>query len=372
MKKSLLIVLLLLALLLTACAGLSQPALSPEPAASEAAPTPEPTPEPTPPPPSSVVLTSESAEEILAMADNPFLLEVDGTHSAETEALAELQRRKPDCAVRYFYDYRGESFASDTRELTVTETEGAEEALKNLPRLEKVDMRAVDWSTEDMERLEEQYPKIDFLWTLHFGSWTVTSDITCFSTLRTGEEGNHRYTNAELYPLLRFCHHLRALDLGHNALTDLTLIGQMSELQVLILADNNTLTDISPLAELKELYYIELFLCRNIEDFTPLAGLTKMLDMNLSYDKLQDLSLLDNYPDFENGWFRNTGVTRDEADSYLAGHPGVTLLVGSPRDPSSTAFGWRDTERNHAIRHAFTYWPTVKDWRHWDDIEYNS
>lgn len=371
MKKLLLILTFMLLLLLCGCGGVPQSAPSPEPAAvPETAPTPEPTPEPTPTPPSSVVLSGEGAAEILALADNPLLVEVDGTASAETEAMAELQRRRLDCEVRYFYDYRGESLASDTRELTVTEAEGAEEALKMLPRLEKVDMRAVDWSTEDMERLEAQYPEIDFVWTLHFGSWTVTSDITCFSTLRTGEKGNHRYTNAELYPLLRFCRHLRALDLGHNALTDLTLIGQMRQLQVLILADNGTLTDISPLADLSELYYLELFLCRNIEDFSPLFGLTKMTHLNLSYDRLPDLSFLENFPELQYGWFRSTGITHEQAADYLAAHPDVTLLAGSPTDPSSTAFGWRNNACSRAIRHAFTYWPTVKEWRHWDDIEY--
>lgn len=368
MRKKLVLILLLL-LLLAGCAS------SPTPAAPTAEPTPVPTatpePTPTPTPPSSVVLAEETAEEILALAGNPFLREVDGSASAETEALAALQRLRPDCEVRYVYDYRGAALPSDTRELTVTEAEGAEAALRCLPRLEKVDMRAVDWSVEDMERLEEQYPEIDFVWTLHFGSWTVTSDITCFSTLRTGEPDNHHYTNAELYPLLRFCRHLRALDLGHNSLTDLTLIGEMSELQVLILADNKTLTDISPLAKLSELYYLELFLCWDVEDFSPLCGLTKLQDLNLSYDRyFSDLSFLENCSDFENGWFRNTGVTREQADAFLAAHPSVTLLVGSPTDPSSTAFGWRSTERNIAIRHAFTYWKTVVDWRHWDDIEY--
>lgn len=370
MKKGLILLFLSLLLALCACAGAQQPAASPEPTVVPT-PTPEPTPEPTPTPVTSVVLGEESAEEILALASNPNLREVDGTASAETEALAELQRLLPDCEVHYVYDYQGQSLPGDTAELTVTDADGAEEALRCLPCLKRVDMTACDWSVADMERLEELYPDIDFIWTLHFGSWTVASDITCFSTLRTGDPANHHFTNEELYPLLRFCHHLRALDLGHNSLTDLTLIGQMHELQVLILADNQTLTDISPLADLSELYYLELFLCRDVEDFSPLASLTKLKDLNLSYDKhFSDLSLLENFPDFENGWFRNTGVTREQADAYLAGHPGVTLLVGSPSDPSSTAFGWRNTARNTAIRNAFTYWPTVADWRHWDDIEY--
>ncbi len=369
--RKILVFLLLLLLLLAGCATAPPSAAPPAEPTPAPTPSPEPTPEPTPTPPSSVVLTTETAEEILALADNPLLREVDGTASAEAEALAALQRLRPDCEVRFVYDWRGTALPGDTRELTVTEAEGAEEALRCLPRLEKVDMRAVEWSVEDMDRLEEQYPEIDFVWTLRFGSWTVTSDITCFSTLRTGEPDNHHYTNAELYPLLRFCHHLRALDLGHNWLTDLTLIGQMKELQVLILADNSTLKDISPLANLSELYYLELFLCRDVEDFSPLYALTKLQDLNLSYDRhFSDLSFLENCPDFENGWFRNTGVTREQADAFLAGHPNVKLLVGSSVDPSSTAFGWRSTERNTAIRHAFTYWKTVVDWRHWDDIEY--
>ncbi|MBQ4224266.1 MAG: leucine-rich repeat domain-containing protein, partial [Prevotella sp.] len=46
--------------------------------------------------------------------------------------------------------------------------------------------------------------------------------------------------------MTRYCTKLKGLDLGHNAITDISFIENMPHLRVLILADND-LTDISPL-----------------------------------------------------------------------------------------------------------------------------
>lgn len=362
MKKNTLILLfLLIAALLCAC-GSAQP---------EPTPTPEPAPSPTPEPPRTIVLTDESAEEILALADCGYLERIDATASHEYEALLSLSQLLPDCKITWSYEFQGVSYPSGTEALTITDPTGAAEALRYLPGLKTVDMSACDLSVEEMEALSDLRPDVDFLWTVRFGNWEVRSDITCFSSLRTGTEGSHRYTSEELYPLLRFCRHLRALDLGHNDLTDISLIGEMRELQVLILADNPNLVDISPLAALEDLQYIELFLCWDIADFSPLNGLSKLQDLNLSYCRnLEDISFIDNMPDFENGWFRGTKVNSEDITPYAESRPEITFVYGNPSDISAVCCGWRSTERNTAIRNAFTSWRQVLDYRHWDDVEF--
>ena len=361
-KLSFILYFLLIALLLCACGG-GQPA---------PAPVPEPAPSPTPTPPSAIVLTDESAEEILALAQCGYLRHIDASASREYDALLRLYALLPDCEIRWNVEFQGETYPSDTEELIITDPEGAADALPYLPGLKTVDMTACTLSVEEMEALSDLRPDVDFIWTLRFGEWTVRSDITCFSTLRTGTEGSHRYSAEELYPLLRFCRHLRALDLGHNDLTDIRLIGEMKELQVLILADNPNLVDISPLAALENLQYLELFLCWDIADFSPLENLRQMQDLNLAYCRnLEDISFINNMPDFENGWFRSTKLSREDILPYAESRPEITFVYGSPSDISAVCCGWRSTERNIAIRHAFTNWRQVVDYRHWDDIEYS-
>ena len=373
--------LLLLALaalcLLCACGS---PAPLPSPlSTSEPRPaaTPEPTPSPSPPP-TEWSLNGESAADILALAEYPMLRRIDAAGSTEYAALRELRRLLPDCEIRWTVPLQGVDYPDDAETLSLSSAEGLEEAMEGLPELKTVELRDCTPDFSLMDRLYEKYPEVDFLWHFPFGQegrrqWTVSSDCTCFSSLWTGEE-SYRYTEEDYYPLLRFCRHLRALDLGHSDLGDVTLIGELRELQVLILADNPRITDISPLGNLHELMYLELFLCCDIEDFSCLFSMPKMMDLNLSYCRnLDDVSFIDAMPDFRNGWFRNSKVTWAMVKPYLDSRgPELRFVVGYPDDLSSIAFGWRDTERNRAIRKAFLHWKDVEDFRAWDDVVYRN
>ena len=337
MKKQWIFGFLVLALCLALCAcGESESAAEPTSApAASSSPTPTPTPAPTPKP-----------------APTP---EPTPTPTPDVELQSEI-------------------IPWDTTELTLDSDEGLDEALEKLPLLERVDLTACKLEIARMDELFELRPDVDFIFTLRFAEWEVRSDITCFSTMRKyrsdAPECGH-YTQDELYPLLRYCRHLRALDLGHNHLSDLTLIGELKELQVLILADNPDVVDISPLSNLTELRFLELFLCRKINDFSPLEKLTKLQDLNLCYcAELDDLSFLDTMPDFENGWFSYTKITPEDLDAIRAERPTLNLVCANMPEGSSTGFGWRDSLRTRAIRNAFGQWRAVLDWRSWDDVVY--
>lgn len=375
------LLLLALAVLCLLCAC-GSPAPAP---ASSPLPTPEPPPAATPaptlapsPPPTAWTVTDESAEEILALGSIHGLRRIDAAGSREYAALRELRERLPDCEIRWTVPLQGAEYPDDTDLLSLSSTEGLEEAMAGLPELKTVELYDCEPEIELMDRLYTAYPEVDFLWRFTFGQegrrqWTVSSDCSCFSSLWTGEE-SYRYTEADYYPLLRFCRHLRALDLGHSDLGDLTLIGELSELQVLILADNPRITDISPLGKLHDLMYLELFLCCDIEDFSCLFSMPKMMDLNLSYCRnLEDVSFIDVMPDFRSGWFRNSKVTWAMVKPYLDSRgQELRFVVGYPADLSSIAFGWRDTERSRAIRKAFLHWKEVEDFRSWDDVVYRN
>lgn len=329
------------------------------------APSPSPTPEPTPTP-TEYTITGESAEEIAALGEISTLRHIDATASREYEALAKLRAALPECEMDWVYELNGVEYPGDTEELTVETLDGLEAALRYLPDIRFVDMLACEVTTDDIDRYMEINPDADYLWWVKFGRWVVRSDIQIFSSMRTTD--NHYYTNEELYPLLHYCKKMRALDLGHNALTDLTDIGNMTDLQVLIIADNEYLTDLSPLKNLDKLYYLEMFLCINITDFSGLDGMVSMEDMNCRYCRyLDDPSFLANMPNLRMLYCANTGLGLREIAPYRI--EGCSYETAS-EDYSSVYHGWRATDRNIAIRHLFHHFEDVKEFISWDNIVY--
>lgn len=329
------------------------------------APAPSPTPEPTPAP-TEYTITVESAEEIAALGEISTLRHIDATASREYEALAKLRAALPECEMDWVYELNGVEYPGDTEELTVETLDGLEDALRYLPDIRFVDMLACEVTTDDIDRYMEINPDADYLWWVKFGRWVVRSDIQIFSSMRTTD--NHYYNNEELYPLLHYCKKMRALDLGHNALTDLTDIGNMTDLQVLIIADNEYLTDLSPLKNLDKLYYLEMFLCINITDFSGLDGMVSMEDMNCRYCRyLDDPSFLANMPNLRMLYCANTGLGLREIAPYRI--EGCSYETAS-EDYSSVYHGWRATDRNIAIRHLFHHFEDVKEFISWDNIVY--
>lgn len=329
------------------------------------APAPSPTPEPTPAP-TEYTITGESAEEIAALGEISTLRHIDATASREYEALAKLRAALPECEMDWVYELNGVEYPGDTEELTVETLDGLEDALRYLPDIRFVDMLACEVTTDDIDRYMEINHDADYLWWVKFGRWVVRSDIQIFSSMRTTD--NHYYTNEELYPLLHYCKKMRALDLGHNALTDLTDIGNMTDLQVLIIADNEYLTDLSPLKNLDKLYYLEMFLCINITDFSGLDGMVSMEDMNCRYCRyLDDPSFLANMPNLRMLYCANTGLGLREIAPYRI--EGCSYETAS-EDFSSVYHGWRATDRNIAIRHLFHHFEDVKEFISWDNIVY--
>lgn len=353
-------VLLLCVLLLCGCAQKKEAAI-PDVTAQ---PTPAPTPVP-PPPPTSYTLAAESPEDILALASQENLQRVDGTKSREYAALAELQALRPDCDVRWVYPFQGTDYPSSTTELSVSDLNGLEDAIRYLPKLERIDLSTSDATLADLDRFDAVRPGIFYLWNFDFGGYHLRTDISVFSTMRDGY--GRRYTDAELYPILKYCRHLKALDLGHNALSDVSLIGELSDLEVLVLS-GNPITDARPLGNLSNLRYLELFACPEITDFSFLNRLTRLEDLNLCYDSCTDLSFLGSMPNFRFGSFKYSGISAENFKEWQAKLPEATLVFWDFSDNSFDG-GWRDSARSYQVRTAFSAWRHIREYRGIGDFD---
>lgn len=331
---------------------------------------------PTPEPTESLktfTITGENAGEILALAERTGLESVDATASTEYEALLELHTLLPDCEIVWNVPLYGKTVKSTDSEIVLsaedTELEELMTALKYLPSIKSVDMHALELTTEQADPLIAAYPEVDFGFYVNFAKWTVSSEITCFSTQGNGY-GAYRYTSEELAPLFKYCDELVALDLGHNNLTDISGFDNLDELKVLILVDNPNLKDMSPIGELSELEYLEFFLNPGVEDFTCLSRLTKLTDINLGYTKLSDIAFLENMPALERAWLRGTAIPQEMWAEAKANYPNVEFLFAHNSMASSTSGSWRASDRNVAIRQAFTNWELIEDFVSWDEVHY--
>lgn len=246
------------------------------------------------------------------------------------------------------------------------------EALHALPEIKTVDLCSFRPDPQELDALIETYPDISFLFWVRFAEWTVRSDITCFSSLRPSwmYEAN-RYTSEDYAPLFKYCTKLRALDLGHNLLTDVSGIGNLTELRALILVDNQNITDISFFEKLENLEYLEFFLNWKKINITSLYGLTKMRYLNLcNVGELRDISFVENMPELEMLWINGSPIPGAQVSQYRQEHPEVTVHYGCPGS-ASTCHGWRQNEANYNIRLAFRNWYSVNNFVDLEEIHFD-
>ena len=171
------------------------------------------------------------------------------------------------------------------------------EFLKKLPNLKRVDMYSTEIRRAQIEKLAAAFPDMEWGWTMVIPCnnplhpertpHKVRTDVTAFSTLHNNQCTPHP---TEDLAILRFCKNLLALDIGHNAVDNLSFLYDLPHLKVLIVG-RNALNDITPLGSLKELEYLELFSNR-VYDISPLANCVSLVDLNICYNYVHDYTPL--------------------------------------------------------------------------------
>ena len=238
----------------------------------------------------------------------------------------------------------------DLGDLQVKDWDGFVAFLEQFPCLEKVDMFATLTRKAEADRLAETFPDIRFGWTLDIarGAHTVRTDAEAFSTLH-GWCDMHRSGDLEV---LKYCTEMKALDLGHNHLTDLSFLACMPHLRVLILAGNKYIGDnAAALACLKELEYLELFGC-GVRDVSFLAELPNLTDLNISNNKVVDWTPLKQLKQLKRLWVSNLwGIRMPKADQEALREALPDTRIEFKGDP--TANGWREDPHYDVIYEIF-------------------
>ena len=209
--------------------------------------------------------------------------------------------------------------------------------LRQFSSLKKVDMFETGIEGRDADELAAAFPGITFGWSLRMQQYhVVRSDAEVFSTLHDGIHPRHSSND---FSFMKYCTNLKALDLGHNNLTDISFLGEMPELRVLILADNPNLINIDQLASLENVEYLELFTC-GIVDLSPLTALENLVDLNLCRNVVADWRPLKEMKNLRRLWVSNmcspamTPADRQELQDAL---PDTQIVFFD--DPTDN--GWR-------------------------------
>lgn len=299
-------------------------------------------------------LTAGQLEALMEAAPNVKTVRIDSPDAAQ---LAVVDRYVSRVHFAYETEAFGRRFSTGDRTLdlgdAVTDSD-VDELMRLLDRmhaLEEIDMYESTLSQESMDRLFDRYPNVFFGWTFTMcnGRYKLRTDATAFSTM-LGKPRNV-YTQEDFAPL-RFCTRLEALDLGHNAITDLSFIGGLTQMKALILADN-AITDLSPVASMKELQYVELFMNDELTDYSPLAGLP-LTDLNvrceaderhtLNVEQFMGMTTLERF------WASTGSLTEEEQERLQEALPDCKISI---TESHSTGNGWRTTERHEVVKRIF-------------------
>ena len=270
-------------------------------------------------------------------------------HTFNKDEQLQMQQTFPNIKFQWMVDVLGEKVDCDIESLDlskkkISDLEDFKKSLTLLTNLKKLDMSYTNLSNEELGELRVQFPNTRIDWVVHLSKWSVRTDAVAFSVLVT--QYDYRRMTTEDIQVLKYCTELQALDLGHQAIQDITVLGEyLPNLRVLILADNK-IKDISPLSNMKHLHYLELFM-NDITDATPLAECKELVDLNISFNyHFSDINGILELPLLERLWLVSDRIPAESYDLIRQTYPNVKLVTTGS---GSTESGWRTHERYFAM-----------------------
>ncbi len=300
----------------------------------------------------------EHLEEKLSLLTNLKRVELYEQPSLTLDQRVELVKTFPGLSFGWDYTFMGDEYDSNSEELILKNvklksTEEVEKFLTIFPNIKFVDMSYCGISNEDMAELRSKFEgRCEIVWTLKFGIWEMRTDATSFSVLVAWLDECRIIKNKDL-ELLKYTTNLQALDLGHQAITDITAICEYCpELRILILADNKV-KDITPISKLKHLHYVEFFWGNKFSDLSPLAECKELVDINISYVyPLRDFSALYEFPMLERLWIEHLSISNAEVEALRKHYPNAKIVnIGK----GSVDNGWRTHHRYYSMIYAFRH-----------------
>lgn len=290
----------------------------------------------------------------------PALKKLDLTDSAVSGAdrLAFMERH-PELKVSWTVSLLGTAYPWNTQFLDFSGRtfdqeafSALENAIPQLPLLEKVDMCDTGAPYTALDALNRQYENVQIVWRVRFGKnnyYSLRTDDTYFRPSEFGEAPPA--VTDEDTQILRFCTGLVALDLGHQYFTELSWVEGMTHLAYLIIAEC-PVTDLTPLSTLQELVYLEIF-NSSVTDLAPLTKCTALRALNCCYIKTSGdkaYNALRQMTRLEYLWYCGNHMTTAQLNALKKQSP--NLVTFTIRGGESSGGQWRYMPYYYAMRDA--------------------
>ena len=302
-----------------------------------------------------------SLEEALSMDLLPELRAVDFTDSSVTagERLS-FRENHPDMEISWRVRIMDQSYGCDTQlldfsgiEFTPEGLEELDEAMAYLPALEQVEMSNTGLTNEALDELNRKYENVKVVWSVRFGRnnfYTLRTDAEYFRASEFGVDPPE-ITDADLQ-IMAYCAEMRALDLGHMQVTDLTPLKKMTHLTWLIIAEC-PIENISPLSSLGELKYLEMF-STNVSDLTPLVKCRSLQALNCCYIKARQdgaWKALSKMTHLRMLWYCSCPLSAQQIRELKEKNP--DLVTFTLQGGESSGGSWRYNDLYREMRDAF-------------------
>lgn len=271
-------------------------------------------------------------------------------YSISIDTLEKLKQAFPSIEFEYSISLGGKKYRSTAEQANIFNHRVTDQkqfdilyrALVHLPNLKELTATNSTFTFDKLEKLRELLPDMHVSTNVRIGRRSLRTSLTAFSTRHAYY--STRYVSDD-FRGVKYCDNLLALDIGHNAVTDLNFLYDVPNLRILILADNQ-ITDLTPIASLHDLEYLEIF--KNpVSDLSPLAGLENLIDLNMTFCQAQDYTPLLGLKKLDRLWIGENPYTDADLQMLKEALPDCTIntdcivRTGSGGGLAPTANGWR-------------------------------
>ena len=283
--------------------------------------------------------------------------------SLSLEQVDSLQSACPWAVFDYRFTLFGKtiSAADETVEFKNANigNDGEEEIRQALQVLDNCQRFVLDNCGLDNEVLagirEDFRDQVKVVWRVYFGVNSRYNALTDADTIRAV----YNVTDDTCGPL-RYCEDVKYMDIGHNDyLTDLSFVGYMTEIEVLI-ASGCAVEKLVGFENCKKLTWLELANCLKLTDIECLSGCESLTYLNLSSTKVSNFMALDGLP-LERFVCLRPKASAKEQETFQTIHPDCLTVFYGYSNPFG--YGWRYDDNGktfneyykNVVREAFNY-----------------
>ena len=291
------------------------------------------------------------------------LTDVSLSSGLDLEDVARLQDSAPRTVFHYSFSLFGKSLSTTDETVEYKNqsigNEGEADIRRALAVLDNCSRFVLDncgLDNEVLAGIREDFrdgPKV--VWRVYFGVDSRYNELTDTDTLRAV----YNVTDTTCGPM-RYCEDVKYMDIGHNEyLTDLSFVGYMPNIEVLIASEAAVVTLPEGMANCKKLTWLELAYCHKLENIDALAGCEGLRFLNISYSKVSSYISLDSLP-LERFVCLSPRATTKEQNTFVALHDGCRTVFYGYSNPWTP---WRYDDNGNTfnkyykevVREAFNY-----------------